>query len=64
MQEKRDFDEIWKSAVKFFFEEFMELLLPKIHKKIDYSKPINFLDKELERLHLQDPDKKTTQIFL
>ncbi|MEQ9104984.1 MAG: hypothetical protein RIE53_09810 [Rhodothermales bacterium] len=46
-----EYDSPWKEALHEFFPEFLELLFPDLHKGVDWSRPIKFLDKELEKLY-------------
>jgi hypothetical protein len=48
-----DYDSPWKNAVETYFEEFMALFFPAAHADIDWSKPIEFLDKELQQVALE-----------
>jgi len=48
--QKEYFDEAWKEAIEIYFEPFMKLLFPDIHKDINFSKGYQFLDKELEKV--------------
>ncbi|NWJ96223.1 MAG: DUF4351 domain-containing protein [Chloroflexi bacterium] len=43
-------DSSWKEILDQYFPEFMAFFFPKIHKDIDWSRPPEFLDKELEQL--------------
>nr|VFJ65941.1 MAG: hypothetical protein BECKDK2373B_GA0170837_11566 [Candidatus Kentron sp. DK] len=45
-----DYDGPWKEALKFWFPEFLALLFPAIHGKIDWSRQHEFLDKELQQV--------------
>ena len=43
-------DQVWKSAIENYFEEFMQYFAPDISRDIDFSKGYINLDKELARL--------------
>ena len=43
-------DQVWKSAIENYFEEFMQYFAPDISRDIDFSKGYVNLDKELARL--------------
>jgi len=43
-------DSPWKDAVEDFFEEFLLICFPDIHKDIDFSKGYEFRDKELQKI--------------
>lgn len=43
-------DRIWKNVLEKFFISFTEFFLPELHKNIDFSKPIKFLDNELSKI--------------
>ncbi|MEA3643569.1 MAG: hypothetical protein VBE63_27115, partial [Lamprobacter sp.] len=47
---KRDDDSPWKEALERFFPEFLALLFPAIHAEIDWSKGVQFLDKEFQQI--------------
>ena len=47
-----DYDSPWKSALEEYFEEFMQLFFPEAHADIDWRRPIEFLDKELQQVAL------------
>jgi hypothetical protein len=44
---KTDFDSAWKEVIERLFESFTEFFFPEIHRDIDFSKGIEFLDSEL-----------------
>ncbi len=44
------YDSPWKEALEQYFEPFMALLFPKIHRAIDWSCGHEFLDKELQQV--------------
>jgi len=43
-------DSPWKDAVEDFFEDFLLICFPDIHKDIDFSKGYEFRDKELQKI--------------
>ncbi len=45
----------WKEIIKEFTEEFFRFFLPEMHKSIDFSRKISFLDKELNEI-ISDSD--------
>jgi hypothetical protein len=45
-----DYDSAWKDALEAFFPQFMDLLWPDMHARIDWSRKPEFLDKELQAL--------------
>jgi hypothetical protein len=45
-----DFDSPWKEVLEAFFEAFLAFFFPEVHAGIDWSRPIEFLDKELQQL--------------
>jgi len=51
-----DHDSPWKEALELFFSQAMALLAPRLHAKIDWSVPTQFLDKELQAIAF--PGKK------
>jgi hypothetical protein len=48
-----DYDSPWKIALEEYFEEFMALFFPVAHAEIDWSRPVEFLDKELQQVALE-----------
>lgn len=48
-----DYDSPWKNALEDYFEEFMALFFPAAHADIDWSKEVEFLDKELQQVALE-----------
>ncbi len=47
---KNDHDSPWKEALEKFFPEFLALLFPAIDAEIDWSKGVQFLDKEFQQI--------------
>lgn len=45
-----DFDSPWKEALDVYFRAFLLLLFPDIHSAIDWSPPVEMLDKEFQQL--------------
>lgn len=45
-----DYESPWKEALEHYFPQFLELLLPDMHAEIDWSRPHEFLDKELQQV--------------
>jgi hypothetical protein len=48
--EKTDYDNPWKSFIEIYFHDFLTFFFPHIEADIDWSKPIRFLDKELQKV--------------
>ena len=48
--ENTDYDSPWKSFIELYFHDFMTFFFPAIEADIDWSKPIRFLDKELQKI--------------
>ena len=46
----QDHDSPWKEALELRFPEFLDLLFPKVYQLIDWTKPTEFLDKELQQI--------------
>ena len=44
------FDGPWKVALVTYFQEFLKLCFPKLHKLVDFSQEPEFLDNELEEI--------------
>lgn len=45
-----DYDVPWKTFIELYFHDFMTFFFPAITADIDWSKPIRFLDKELQKV--------------
>ena len=44
------FDEAWKKVIERFFPPFLQFFAPNLHKDVDFSHPITFLDKEMQEV--------------
>ncbi len=49
-------DSVWKEVLDAYFEEFLAFFFPQIHADIDWQRPYEYMDKELEKL---EPDSAT-----
>ncbi len=45
-----DYDSPWKEALDLFFEAFLKLFFPEAHADIDWDRPYESLDKELQQI--------------
>jgi hypothetical protein len=45
-----DYDSPWKEALDAYFEPFLALLLPEVHRRIDWSRGCESLDKEFQQV--------------
>jgi len=45
-----DYDSPWKEALDLFFEAFSQLFFPEAHADIDWGRPYESLDKELQQI--------------
>ncbi len=45
-----DYDSPWKEALENRFAECLALLFPHIHREVDWQRPPEFLDKELQKI--------------
>lgn len=50
-----DYDSPWKEALELYFEQALSLLMPALHALVDWSKPVELLDKEFQALSHQLP---------
>ncbi len=50
MPAKINKDILWKGIIEDCFEDFFQFFYPEWMEKIDFSKGVDFLDKELEQL--------------
>lgn len=48
--ENTDYDNPWKAFIELYFRDFLSLFFPIIEADIDWSKPVRFLDKELQKI--------------
>jgi hypothetical protein len=58
--EKDAEDSPWKKILRQYFQQAMEFFFPEIAKVIDWTKPIEFLDKEFTKIA---PNAKTGSRF-
>ena len=49
-QPREDHDSPWKQALELRFGEFLTFLFPRVAESVDLSKPMEFLDKELQQI--------------
>jgi hypothetical protein len=56
-----DFDSPWKEALEIYFEAFLALLFPDVHRQIDWSRPYESLDKEFQQVV---PDSEVTRRYV
>jgi hypothetical protein len=49
--EKSKYDSAWKKVIRELFESFLEFFFPEIYQAVDFTKEIDFLDKELSEIH-------------
>ena len=49
-QNQEDHDSPWKGALEVFFRPFMDFLYSEIAAQIDWQQPVEFLDKELQKI--------------
>jgi hypothetical protein len=45
-----DYNSPWKEALDAYFEPFLALLFPEVHRQIDWSRGYESLDKELQQV--------------
>ncbi len=45
-----DYDSPWKEAIERYFADFLHFYFPTAHARIDWSKPISFLEQELREV--------------
>ena len=48
--ENTDYDNPWKSFIELYFRDFLAFFFPAIAADIDWTQPIRFLDKELQKV--------------
>lgn len=48
--ENCNYDSAWKEVLKKLFKDCLEFFFPNIHNKIDFTKEVTFLDKELKEI--------------
>jgi len=55
------YDQLWKEAVENLFPDFIKLIAPDFYSHVDWSKTIEFLDKELLQI---SPKSEETKRFV
>ncbi len=50
MNESTDYDGAWKETLERFLPQFLQLAFPAVHRAVDWSKPVRFLDTELQEI--------------
>ena len=45
-----DYDSAWKTAITTYLPQCLQLLFPEVYEGIDWSKDVEFLDKEMQKL--------------
>jgi hypothetical protein len=45
-----DYDSSWKEALDAYFEPFLTLLFPEVHRHIDWARGYESLDKEFQQV--------------
>ena len=45
-----NYDEPWKEAIAVYFQPFLSFFFPQVHDLVDWSKPPQSLDKELQQI--------------
>lgn len=49
-----DFDAAWKTALECWIEPFFEFFFPRIHARIDWSRPPQSLEQEFQKIQARD----------
>ncbi|MEM9217858.1 MAG: DUF4351 domain-containing protein [Cyanobacteria bacterium P01_F01_bin.150] len=52
---RNNYDAPWKEAIELYFHEFMDFFFPALEPQIDWQRPYEFLDKELQQI-VRDAD--------
>jgi len=52
---KRD-DSLWKAILEDVFDDFLRFFFPNANELFDFSRPFEFLDKELEQILLVESE--------
>ena len=58
---RTDFDNPWKQILEDYFPQFLEFFFPQVHQAIDWTKPVEFLDQELQKLF---PEAETSKHYV
>ena len=45
-----EFDSPWKESLDIYFESFLQLCFPFVHREVDWSRGYETLDKELQKI--------------
>ena len=57
-QTTANYDESWKEALTEYFEPFLRFFFPEVHQLIDWTKPPQSLEKELQQITASSKTKK------
>ena len=57
-QKTANYDESWKEALTEYFEPFLCFFFPEVHQLIDWTKPPQSLEKELQQITASSKTKK------
>jgi hypothetical protein len=49
-EQRTDYDSPWKEIIERYFPDFLEFFFPQAFAEIDWKKPYEFLDQELQQL--------------
>jgi hypothetical protein len=50
LNEATDYDGAWKETLERFLPQFLEVAFPTIHRAVDWTKTVRFLDTELQEI--------------
>ncbi|MDR1241261.1 MAG: hypothetical protein LBM00_00520 [Deltaproteobacteria bacterium] len=48
--ERKDFDNLFKTILHDYFRDALKIFLPVLHEAVDWGKPVELLDKELQKV--------------
>ncbi len=48
------YDNAWKDIIKLHFKDFLDFYFPEVSQQINWQRPPEFLDKELQKIHPKD----------
>lgn len=55
-----DYDSPWKEALDLYFEPFLALVLPQVHRQLDWTRGYEMLEKELQQVTPQAEEGRRT----
>ena len=61
IEQRTDYDSPWKEVIEAYFPRFLEFFFPLAYSVIDWTRPYEFLDTELQQL---EPDAEMGKVLV